>query len=117
MLPRVLFGTSKQSLSPIDALNLASGVATLLDGSGGTVDNVRAAVGVDVLRFEDGEDGPSITVGKNVVDGVFVGAKQPVGGGSATVTVEIEVFDNITIDSEIGQDSGTSFGLNWKKDF
>lgn len=117
VLPRVLFGRSKQSLSPLEALNLATGVATLLDGSGGAIDDVRAAVGVDVLRIEDGEDGPSITVGKNVADGVFVGAKQPVGGGSATVTVEIEVFDNVTIDSEVGQEAGTSIGLNWKKDF
>ncbi|MGB0440604.1 MAG: translocation/assembly module TamB domain-containing protein, partial [Paracoccaceae bacterium] len=117
VLPRVLFGGSKQSLSPLDALSLATGVATLLDGSGGAVDDVRGAVGIDVLRFENDEGGPSVTVGKNVTDGVFVGAKQPVGGGSASVQVEIEVFDNITIDSEVGPDEGTSIGLNWKKDF
>lgn len=117
VLPRVLFGRSKQSLSPAEALNLATGVATLLDGSGGVVDDVRGAIGVDVLRIEDGDEGLAVTVGKNVADGVFVGAKQPVGGGTASVTVEIEVFDNVTIDSEVGPEEGTSIGLNWKKDF
>ncbi|MEO0359727.1 MAG: translocation/assembly module TamB domain-containing protein, partial [Pseudomonadota bacterium] len=118
VLPRVLFGRSKQSLSPAEALTLGVGVATLLDGGGGAVDGVRGAVGLDVLRVDDdAETGTSVTVGSNVADGVFVGAKQPVAGGSASVQVEVEVFDNITVDSEFGRDVGTSIGLNWKRDF
>ncbi|MEM8752786.1 MAG: translocation/assembly module TamB domain-containing protein, partial [Pseudomonadota bacterium] len=97
---------------------LGVGVATLLDGGGGAVDGVRGAVGLDVLRVDDdAETGTSVTVGSNVADGVFVGAKQPVAGGSASVQVEVEVFDNITVDSEFGRDIGTSIGLNWKRDF
>lgn len=118
VLPRILFGRSRQSLSPSDALSLAIGVAQLLDGGGGTLDSARGAVGLDVLRINSEEDGAtSVTVGSNVADGVFVGAKQPIGSGSASVQVEVEVFDNITIDSEFGPDVGTSIGLNWKKDF
>ncbi len=118
VLPRILFGRSRQSLSPSDALSLAIGVAQLLDGGGGALDSARGSVGLDVLRINSGEDGAtSVTVGSNVADGVFVGAKQPIGSGSASVQVEVEVFDNITIDSEFGPDVGTSIGLNWKKDF
>ncbi|MEM7546621.1 MAG: translocation/assembly module TamB domain-containing protein [Pseudomonadota bacterium] len=117
VLPRVLFGSSKQSLSPTEALQLAIGVATLLDGSGGGIDSVRGAIGVDVLRIDGEGADTTVTVGSNVADGVFVGAKQPIGGGSASVQVEVEVFDNVTIDSEVGPDIGTSIGLNWKKDF
>ena len=89
----------------------------MLDGDDGTVGSARGAVGLDVLRIDSDEAGPSVTVGSNVADGVFVGAKQPIGSGSASVQVEVEVFDNITIDSEFGPDVGTSIGLNWKKDF
>ena len=97
---------------------MAIGVAQLLDGGGGALDSARGSVGLDVLRINSGEDGAtSVTVGSNVADGVFVGAKQPIGSGSASVQVEVEVFDNITIDSEFGPDVGTSIGLNWKKDF
>ncbi len=117
VLPRVLFGRSKQSLSPTEAIQLGVGVATLLDGSGGAVDSVRGAVGLDVLRIDDDGEQTSVTVGTNIADGVFVGAKQPIGGGNASVQVEIEVFDNFSIDSEIGQTSGSSIGLKWKKDF
>jgi len=118
VLPRILFGRSRQSLSPSDAVALAIGVAQLLDGGGGALDSARGTVGLDVLRINNEEDGAtSVTVGSNVADGVFVGAKQPIGSGSASVQVEVEVFDNITIDSEFGPDVGTSIGLNWKKDF
>lgn len=117
VLPRILFGKSQQSLSPSEALQLAAGISTLLDGSGGATDSVRAAVGVDVLRIEEGDGGPAVTVGKNITDGVFVGAKQPVGGGSGSVKVEIEIFDNFSLDSEVGPDVGQSIGLNWKRDF
>lgn len=118
VLPRILFGRSRQSLSPSEALSLGVGVAQLLDGGGGALDSARSSVGLDVLRLDTGDDGAtSVTVGSNVADGVFVGAKQPIGSGSASVQVEVEVFDNITVDSEFGPDVGTSIGLNWKKDF
>ena len=117
VLPRILFGRSRQSLSPAEALTLGIGVAQLLDGGDGAVGSARGAVGLDVLRIDSDEAGPSVTVGSNVADGVFVGAKQPIGSGSASVQVEVKVFDNITIDSEFGPDVGTSIGLNWKKDF
>ncbi|MDT8343508.1 MAG: translocation/assembly module TamB domain-containing protein, partial [Thermohalobaculum sp.] len=117
VLPRTLFNRSRQSLSPTEALQLANAVATLMNGSGGAIDRLRGAAGIDVLRIDDEGDGASVTVGKNVADGVFVGAKQPVAGGSATVQVEVEVFGDFTVDAEIGQEAGSSIGLNWRKDF
>jgi translocation and assembly module TamB len=119
VLPRVLFDKSQQGLSPAESLQLASGVATLLDGSGGTFDLIRSTVGLDVLRFDggSGDEGPSVTVGQNIADGVYVGATQPVGGGSTKVVVEVELFDNVTADSEISAETGSSVGLNWRMDF
>ncbi len=119
VLPRVLFGTSQQSLSAGQALQLAAGLGALLNGSGGPLDAVRNTVGIDVLRFEGDAEGSggTVTVGNNVADGVFVGAKQPVDGSPGSVMVEIEIFDNVTVDSEVGSTSGASVGLNWRMDF
>ncbi len=118
VLPRVLFGRSKQSLSAAEAVGLAAGLATLLDGTGGVVDSVRGAVGLDVLRIEGTTaDDTTVTVGSNVASGVFVGAKQPVAGGSGSVVVEIEIFDELQLESEVGPDVGTNLGLKWKRDF
>lgn len=118
VLPRVMFGQSRQALSPPQALQLALGLAALLDGTGGPLDAVRATTGLDVLRIEDdGEEGAQVTVGRNVAEGVFVGAKQPLDGGPAKVTVEVEVFGEITVDTEVGTEQGSSVGLNWRRNF
>ena len=117
VLPRVLFGKSQQSLDAGEAIQLAAGLATLFDGSGGALDAVRATAGVDVLRLEGAGENASVTVGKNLADGVFVGARQPVDGGAASVIVEIEIFDNLIGDTEIGQEKGGSVGLSWRRNF
>jgi translocation and assembly module TamB len=118
VLPRVLFGKSRQGLSSSEALQLAAGLAVLLDGAGDfSLGSARSALGVDVLRFDTEGDSTALEIGSNIADGVYVGAKQPVDGGSTRVQVEVELFENFTADSEVGADSGTSFGLNWKKDF
>ena len=117
VMPRVLFGRSRQSLSALEALELASGIATLMDGSGGTVDRVRGAIGLDVLRVEDKGNGAAVTVGKNVQDGVFIGASQPLDGSGASVRIEIDLLDNLAVESDLGHQSGSSIGLKWKKDF
>jgi len=81
-------------LSGPEAIQLAAGVATLLSGNAGPLDFARNAAGVDVLRV-DGEsvEDASVTVGRNIGKGVFVGARQGLGGQGSAVTVEIEVFD------------------------
>jgi translocation and assembly module TamB len=117
VMPRLLFDQSSQSLSPLQALDLASGIATLLDGSGGTLDRVRNAVGLDVLRVEDKGAGTGVTVGKTVAPGVFVGANQPIDGSAPSARVEIEVFENVIVESDLGQQSGSSIGVKWRTDF
>ncbi len=118
VLPRVIFGRSLQSLSGAEAVQLASGIATLMSGEAGVTDIARAALGVDVLRFDSTEEeGASVSVGKYVADGVYVGARQAVGGTGGAAIVELEVIDNVVIDAELGQSSGSSVGANWKIDF
>ena len=118
VLPRTLFGKSSQALTGSQAIQLALGLATLMDGGGGTLDQVRGAVGLDQLRVEQDDDGnASLAAGKEVAEGVFVGAKQGLTGGETKVIVEIDVFDDISIDAEVGQQSGSSVGLKWEKDF
>ncbi len=117
VLPRLLFGKPSQSLTASQALRLASGLATLLDGSGGVVDTVRGAVGLDFLSVDPTEDGADVSVGKNISDDVFVGASQSVDGSESKVTVEIEVFEGVVVDSEINQEGSASVGVRWKTDF
>jgi len=119
VLPRTLFGKSRQSLNASQALRLAAGVATLLQGSGGTIDRIRGTVGLDQLAIDPTEDGGAdVTIGKNIGDDVFVGAKQPLGSDSEpSIAVEIDVFRGITVDGEVEPTGESSVGFSWRKDF
>lgn len=117
VLPRILFGKPSQSLTGSQAIRLASGLATLLDGSGGVVDDVRGAVGLDTLAIEPTDDSADITLGKNITDNVFVGAKQSLDGSETRLSVEVEVFEDILVDSEVNQEGDASLGVQWKTDF
>lgn len=117
VLPRLLFGKSSQSLTAGQAIRLASGLAVLLDGTGGPVDAIRGAAGLDVLSIEPTDAGADVTLGKNVADNVFVGAKQSVDGQETRLSVEVEVFEDILLDSEVDREGDASVGVNWRKDF
>lgn len=110
VLPRVLFGRSKQALSPSETAQLAAGVATLLTGSSGGLGAVTAGLGVNA-----GLDG--FNAGRNVGDGLYVGAAQNYDGSGGSAVVELEVFDDVTLDAEINPDEGSSVGASWKLDF
>ncbi|MEM9043959.1 MAG: translocation/assembly module TamB domain-containing protein [Pseudomonadota bacterium] len=118
VLPQTLFGKSSQALTGSQAIQLALGLATLMDGGDGTLDKLRGAVGLDQLRVEQDDDGnAALAAGKEVSEGVFVGAKQGLTGGDSAVIVEVEVFDDINLDAEIGADSEPTLGVRWKRDF
>lgn len=117
VLPRLLFGRSKQSLSGLEAAQLAAGVATLLSGKASALDEVRGALGVDVLRVEGGDgDGTTIATGKYLTEDIFVGAKQNLETGGTSAFVEIEVFDNIELEGQFGADEAEA-SANWKLDY
>ncbi|MEL6999807.1 MAG: translocation/assembly module TamB domain-containing protein, partial [Pseudomonadota bacterium] len=118
VLPRTLFGKSSQALTGSQAISLGLGLATLMDGSGGTLDTVRGAVGLDSLRIDQDEDGnTSVAAGKEVAEGVWVGTKQPLGEGGTSVVVEVEVFEDILLDTEVEGGGDASVGVEWKTDF
>ncbi len=119
VLPRLLFGKSRQALTGSQAIQLSLGIATLMDGEAGTLDKAREAIGLDSLKIEQDDEGnASVTVGKEVADGVFVGTEKALDGdGGTKVTVEIDIFEDITIDTEVDSEGGASVGVEWKKDF
>ncbi|HLS19935.1 MAG TPA: translocation/assembly module TamB domain-containing protein, partial [Paracoccaceae bacterium] len=117
VLPRLLFGTSSQALSPAQGLQLALGLATLLDGGGGTLDEFRSAIGLDVLSIEEGDDGAELEVGKQVAEKVWVGTRQSLEGSGTKFAVEVDVFGNVDAYGEADTEGDTTVGVRWKKDF
>ena len=124
VLSRILFGSPRAQLSPLQALKLAQSTAVLSGrlGSGGITDTVREALGVDTLNIDAGDDGTSsrgasLSVGKYVAPGVFLKLQQGLSGASSKAVVEVELTDNITAETDVGADSQSRVGVNWKLDY
>jgi translocation and assembly module TamB len=98
-------------------VQLAAAVAELTSGSGGVLDRLRGAIGVDVLRVQGSGDedseaaGPTVQAGKYVSDNVFVGVEQGLSSQSSGVVVEVEVFNNVKVKSGVGQSGSTNLGV------
>lgn len=118
VLPRLVFGVSQQSLSGPQALQLSLGVARLLGHGGGLQDWLREAAGVDVLRVSGttAEDA-AVAVGQNLSDQVYVGAEQQIGSGQSSIVVEVEVMENVIVDSRLEAGRSANVGVSWRRDY
>jgi len=117
ILAQLLFGKASGALSPFEAVQLAQAVAELsgVESGPGVLDKVRKGLGLDRLDVEAGEGNtstPSLSAGRYVTRGVFVGAKQGATPGSSAATVEIEVTPNIKVETDVGADSSGKAGVN-----
>lgn len=118
VLPRLIFGVARQSLTTTQAIRLSIALAILFGNNLGLQNEIRAAAQLDSLQIYDTPDnGTYITLGKNLGDKVFVGARQDIGGRGSSVTIEMEMTDSIMMDSELKPDEGSNIGLKWHKDF
>jgi len=115
ILARILFGTGTGQLTAFQAVQLADAAATLAGASsgGGVLDTMRRALGVDVLSV--GESG--LEVGSYVRDGVYLGVSQGLDAGTGEVTVEVELTDEVSLESDVGTTGDTSVGVTWGRDY
>ncbi len=121
ILARLLFNKSAGALSAFELLQLAQATANLagISSGPGVLENIRRNTGLDRLSLEqdEGAAGPSLSAGRYVADGVYVGVKQGSTSGSSTATVEIEVTPNIKVESEIGANAASKAGVNLEWDY
>ncbi|MDZ4737845.1 MAG: translocation/assembly module TamB domain-containing protein [Rhodospirillaceae bacterium] len=121
VLARLLFGRKGGELSPVQALQLAQVLASL-SGRGpstGILDVARQTLGVDVLTVSGGDDdgaGPGVEIGQYLTQDVRVGVEQGFGTGSTAGTVEIELTDELSVESRVQQD-GSRVGITWGHDY
>ncbi len=125
ILSRIMFGQSSSSLSHVQALQLASGAASLAGfGGPGVMDLGRKLLGVDVFKINsdnDGEDSDvsntSLEMGTYVRDNIYVGFEQGIGKNSeAGAVVEIELRPGLEAQAK-ASGSDTEVGLEWKKNY
>ncbi|MEZ5894260.1 MAG: translocation/assembly module TamB domain-containing protein [Parvularculaceae bacterium] len=119
----VMFGKPLRELSASEAVQSAEALAALTGqgvfGGDTLTGKLKRTVGLDLLNvdLDPQNGGGSLTVGKEVVNGVFVSAKQDIQGEAGSVRVKANVTKNITVETEIEQTGEQTVSANWKKDF
>jgi translocation and assembly module TamB len=136
VLARILFGKSVGQITPAQGLQLAAAAASLAGGGPGLLDKVRSALGLDRFDFGSGTTannatgnassnaatqsrlgGATVSAGKYVAEGVYVGVDQGAGTGASKGKVEIEIAPNLSVETNVGVSGGNGLGLNWKMDY
>jgi translocation and assembly module TamB len=123
----VLFGSNVGSLTPSQGLQLAAAAAQLAQGGPGIMDRVRSKIGLDRLDLTGGgsnpngtqgaDKGTTVSGGKYIANGVFVGVAQGLGSNSSQAKVEVEITPNISVNSTFGTASGSGFGAKYSVDY
>ncbi|WP_259782605.1 translocation/assembly module TamB domain-containing protein [Aestuariispira ectoiniformans] len=118
ILSRILFGKSQGSLTAVEAVQLANAAAELSGGGSGldVIGSIRRLIGVDVLRVESGDEGPTVRAGEYLTDDIYVGTKQGSTTGSTGVEVEIELTPHIKATTESTAEDSKA-GLQFKYDY
>ncbi|MBJ3761615.1 translocation/assembly module TamB domain-containing protein [Maribius pontilimi] len=118
VLSRLLFGRSIDDISPLQAAQLASAVATLAGrGGDGVIANLRQKTGLDDLDVTTDEDGNvGLRAGKylseNLYTDVTVGAD-----GEAEINLNLDLTNTITVRGGASNSGETTLGIFFEKDY
>jgi len=117
VLSQVLFGASAAQLSPIEAAQLASALASLAGGGGfDVIGNLRSFARLDRLAFAESATGMTVSGGKYVTDDVYV---EIIGGGREGPAAQVEwrVRRTLSLVSRIGGQNDAKLSVRWRKDY
>jgi len=120
-LARLMFGKGAGNLSGLEALQLAGAISEITGttgGGSGILDRFRDGLGVDVLEVGTDENGNmTVGAGRYLSDGIYVGVQQGASATSSGVVVNIELTDNISLETEAGADASGRVGVDWSWDY
>jgi len=118
VLARLLFGRGLDNISPLQAAQLASAVATLAGRGGeGIIGRLRQNFGLDDFDVTTDADGnAAVRAGKylseNVYTNVTVGAE-----GNSSISLNLDVTRNIVIRGKVDAAGDSGVGVFFEKDY
>lgn len=118
VLSQLLFGRGLETISPLQALQLANAVATLAGRGGvGIVNQLRTGFGLDDLDLTTGADGSTaLRAGKYLSENIYT--ELEVGqGGKTRLNLNLDLREGITLKGRVGDDGETGVGIFVERDY
>lgn len=118
VLAQLLFGRDLQSISALQAAQLASAVASLAGKGGeGIVGNLRKNFGLDDLDLStDSEGNVSVKAGKYISKRVYTEVEVDQKGQSK-INLNLDLKKNVTVRGSVGADGTSGLGVFIEKDY
>ncbi|WP_444463627.1 translocation/assembly module TamB domain-containing protein [Rhodobacter capsulatus] len=118
VLARLLFNKGLTNLSPLQAAQLASAVATLAGkGGDGIVSKLRQGFGLDDLDVGTDDSGnATVKAGKYLAKNVYSDVSVD-SSGQAAVTLNLDITKQITAKATVGSTGSSALGVFFEKDY
>jgi translocation and assembly module TamB len=120
VLARLLFKKAAASLTPVQAVQLATAIAQF-SGAGAGVDafeKMRRALGVDALDIDaSGPNGPKVGASRYLTSNVSVGVKTGTKPEESSVNVGIDLFRGVRAQAETSMDGKSSVGIGFEFEY
>ncbi|MFN3825742.1 MAG: translocation/assembly module TamB domain-containing protein [Pseudorhodobacter sp.] len=118
VISRLLFGRGLDKISPLQAAQLASAVATLAGRGGeGIIGRLRRGFGLDDLDLQtDAEGNATLTAGKYISENVYTEVEVDQQGRSR-INLNLDVKPGVTVRGSVGASGQTGIGIFVEKDY
>ncbi|MFC0810943.1 translocation/assembly module TamB domain-containing protein [Paracoccus panacisoli] len=118
VLSHLLFGRGLDTISPLQAAQLANAVAVLAGrGSEGIVSNLRDSVGLDDLDLAtDDEGNVTVRAGKYLTRNVYTDVAVDADGRSR-INLNLDVNDAVTARGSVASDGESTIGVFYERDY
>ncbi len=118
VLSRLLFGRGLDTISPLQAAQLANAVAVLAGRGGvGVIGRLRQGFGLDDLDLTTGEDGTAaLRAGKYLSENVYTEVEVDQEGKSQ-INLNLDIRPGVTVKGRFGADGETGIGIFVERDY
>ncbi len=117
VLSQLIFGRDLSSLSPLQAVQLASAISTLAGKGGGALDSLRSNIGLDDFDVTTDDDGnAALRAGKYLSENVYTDVTIN-SEGDTEINLNLDVTDEITAKGTVDQEGDSSLGVFFERDY
>lgn len=118
----LLFGKQATNISPFQALQLADSLQHLSGRGNSTsfLDKAKNIFKIDEIKWNNSSTNnseDSIGVGKYLTDKIYVELEKGTQSGNSRTRIEVEIKNNLSVESSVGDLGSSSVGINWKYDY
>ncbi|RJE80987.1 translocation/assembly module TamB domain-containing protein [Paracoccus sp. JM45] len=118
VLSQLLFGRGLDSISALQAAQLANAIAVLAGkGSSGIISNLRDSAGLDDLDLTTDDDGDvQLRAGRYLSENVYTDVQ--VGeGGTTSINLNLDITKTLRARGSVGSDGDSSLGVFFERDY